>query len=202
MTFQDPGARSPVDIQVRLRGGNTPFDLNSLPDYAAPDSSQPTYPALPPVPGNSPALDLSTLPDYTPPEQRAQAPPAEGEPSPLGMQIDFTNQMRAAARHTAAPTIQAHAKDLLGNVVQDEADNFFYTDKEGNLTPINEQDHVILQDRDGQLKAYNRTEKTQEGMLAGLGRFIISGQRRGPDRPGGDAHSGRRVAAAQRLGWH
>ena len=107
------------------------------------------------------------------------------------MQIDFTNQMRAAAQHTS-PNVQAHAKDLLGNVVQDEADNFFYTDAQGNLTPLNEQDHVILQDRDGQLKAYNRTEKTQEGMLAGLGRFIISGS--------GRARSPRRQCAF-RLEW-
>ena len=73
MTFQDPGARQPVDIQVRLRGGNAAFNPDTdLPEYEPPQKAQrfdpdkdlPEYEAPPPKPetGGAPeAFGKATL---------------------------------------------------------------------------------------------------------------------------------------------
>ena len=68
MTFQDPGARTPVDIQVRLRSGNAPpaFDPDTLPEYKTPETAAP--------PQAEPAFDPDTLPEYTAPPPRETVP--------------------------------------------------------------------------------------------------------------------------------
>ena len=72
MTFQDPGARVPVDIQVRLRSGSAPFNPDSLPDYEPPKKAAPEKQAAPTAAPSVP-FDPDSLPDYKPSEQTKSA---------------------------------------------------------------------------------------------------------------------------------
>jgi hypothetical protein len=173
MTFQDPGARSPVNIEVRFpRGGPAPFN---------PDTDSPEYepPQKATAPAAAPEYDPDKEPEYEPPAVAA-APPELN--SIQRMTVDFQNQMRAAAQGVT-PNVNAHAENLLGDIELDEADQPFYKDKKGKLVPIDQSKHVILQDpTDGRMKAFARSPKTEENILAGLGRFVIGGS--GPEAIG------------------
>jgi hypothetical protein len=211
MTFVDPGARSPVDIQVRLRApGDAPMDYSTEPDYQEPK------PAAKPAPHDQ--MDYSAEPDYQDQPKPEPAPittaqdyrdflkqqfhgpatgPSVGEQMEQGT-IDAGNQMRAAAQHTT-PNVAAHAPNLLGNLELDEADNYLYKDAGGQLNPVNSQDHVVLQDpADGRMKVFARTPDTNENMFAGLGRFFSQGM--GANKITGALPAIKAATPASRLG--
>jgi hypothetical protein len=134
MTFLDPGARAPVDIQVRLRGGQGGDPFAALPDWQAP-----TQKAQDQAPGAPPTGDpFQALPDWNPEAQQQPAardigtgeavgrgaaemltfglgPAAEGLAAAAGPEW---NQSQAA--HDFAPVVGA-AK-MLGNVFSSHPD--------------------------------------------------------------------------------
>lgn len=168
MTFQDPGARTPVNIEVRFPGQGQAFNPDSdLPEWT------PTENKAQPEQSFDPDKEL---PEWTPPKEAPEINSIQR------MTIDFQNQMRAAAQGVT-PNVSAHADNLLGNVELDENDQPFYKDKNGKLIPIDQSKHVILQDpADGLMKAFARSPKTEENFLAGLGRFVVGGS--GPEAIG------------------
>ena len=92
MTFQDPGARTPVDIQVRLRGGNAPplFDPDSLPDYEPPKAAAPQ--AAPATTPQAAPFDPASLPDYQPPPP---APPEKQISTAQAFGSNLANQLES-----------------------------------------------------------------------------------------------------------
>ena len=213
MTFVDPGARSPVDIQVRLRGpGNAPVDYNAEPEYQepkkperrAPDApidynAEPEYQAPAPAPEQPAISSAQEYRDFLKQQFHgpAQGPSVAEELAPAT--IDVGNQMRAAAQHTS-PIVEAHAPNLLGNLELDENDKYLYKDADGKLNPVDSQHHVVLQDpADGKMKVFARTPDTNENMFAGLGRFVTQGMG-GSQKITGALPAVKAATAANQLG--
>ena len=137
----------------------------------------------------------------TPP---ADVPKAEAAPkkapetsSTQQMAIDYANQQMAASQGTS-PVISAQQPFLLGPATEDEQGNLGYKDEQGQFVPTDKNKHVVLTDpADGIPKIYYRTQGTDEGRLAGIGR--MAGTMFGP----GNVMVSKvapAVAAATRLG--
>jgi hypothetical protein len=154
-------------------------------------------------PENSAALERGL-------QDRAQAMTTGAPASPASQMLtSFMNQGPAAAQGTT-PNTDALAKNLIStDLYETDSGEITYLDRAtGQTVPTDANKHVVMRDpADGRLKLYARSEQTDEGRLAGLGRILLTGNAAGaptaraslPMAPA--VGPGQQVAqAAQRLG--
>jgi len=96
----------------------------------------------------------------------------------LGQRLltDFDNSRFAAGQRTT-PDMASQAPNLVSDRVYEGDEGFaYYKDDTGAIQRADSAKHVLLRDpNDNKLKLYARTEDTNEGVLASLGRILSPG---------------------------